>query len=481
MARTTAALTSTCAALAIVLWLVLAAIRVHHPFELEWQEGGMLAHVERIERPEPLYAEPTLEFAAFPYPPLYVALAAHVARVVGVGFPALRAVSIAATMATLLLLFVLGAVAARAPFAGLLSAGVYAAGYRFAGAWFDVARVDPLEICFLCAVLAYLELSSGRHRAWIAGALAACAILTKQSAVVSLLPLAVGLAWRTRKDAWAFTGTALAIAGGFALAIERASAGWFRWTLMDELVGHAWSRTAALDCLIDFARTFWPTVLLLVLAWSRASGDARAKSRLAASLALGLVAESWIARMHSGAYDNVYLPALLAVALLVGPACSAVRAHGSMRGLAASALVVVQFVLLAYDPRKQLPTQADQLAGERIVADIGTAPGEVFLPYHDYLARRASKGASIHAMAIIDLLRSSDHAVAERFVARLEAALASRRWSRIVLDDTSWEAELPALLASYRRTRSLFPDTDAATFLPVTGAPWRPLYVYEPR
>ena len=84
-------------------------------------------------------------------------------------------------------------------------------------------------------------------------------------------------------------------------------------------------------------------------------------------------------------------------------------------------------------------------------------------------------------MAIIDLLRSADHAVAARFVTRLEEALAAHRWSRIVLDDATWETDLPALLANYRRTRSLFTDEETSTFLPVTGAPWRPLYVYEPR
>ncbi len=481
MARIAAFLLGTCACAAIFVWLVLAAIRVHHPFELEWQEGGMLAHVERMEAELPLYAEPALDFAAFPYPPLYVALAAHVTRVAEVGLPALRAVSIAATIATLLLLFLLGVLSARGVLAGLLSAGLYAAGYRFAGAWFDIARVDALEIFFLCATLAVLELRSGPRFAAIAGALAACACLTKQSALVSLLALGVGLVARSRKEGAAFLLVLVAIAGGFAFAIDRASEGWFRWTLVDQLAGHDWSWRAGLAGGIELARRFWPTLVLLALAWSLAPAAGRTKARLPAIFAVGLCVQSLIERMHAGAYDNVFLPALLAAALALGPALVFVLAGGSLRGLSAAALALAQLGLLAYDPGKQLPTPADQAAGERILADLSTARGEVFIPYHDYLARRLARGASVHAMAIIDLLHSSDRTVATRFVAHLEAALASRRWSLIVLDDPSWEAYLPALLANYRRTRTLFSDQDTSTFVPVTGAPWRPLLMYEPR
>ncbi|MEE8467409.1 MAG: hypothetical protein V3T22_03080, partial [Planctomycetota bacterium] len=95
---------ATLAFLAISTWLFVALSRVGHPFELEWQEGGMLAHVERLVAGLPLYAEPSLEFAAFPYPPLFHWVAAASTGVVGTGFGALRLVSILATVYTLVLL-----------------------------------------------------------------------------------------------------------------------------------------------------------------------------------------------------------------------------------------------------------------------------------------------------------------------------------------------------------------------------------------
>ena len=99
---------ATFAVLAILGWLFVALSRVGHPFELEWQEGGMLAHVERLRAGLPLYAEPSLEFAAFPYPPLFHWVGAASAGVFGTGFSALRVVSILATVCTLVLLAVHG-------------------------------------------------------------------------------------------------------------------------------------------------------------------------------------------------------------------------------------------------------------------------------------------------------------------------------------------------------------------------------------
>ena len=77
-------------------FLALAALRVTYPFELEWQEGGMLDHVLRVLAGQPLYVEPSLEFIAFPYTPLYFHVSALACKVLGVGLPALRVVSILA-------------------------------------------------------------------------------------------------------------------------------------------------------------------------------------------------------------------------------------------------------------------------------------------------------------------------------------------------------------------------------------------------
>ena len=46
------------------LMCVLFALRVGHPYLLEWQEGAMVDQVLRILSGAPLYAEPSVEFVA---------------------------------------------------------------------------------------------------------------------------------------------------------------------------------------------------------------------------------------------------------------------------------------------------------------------------------------------------------------------------------------------------------------------------------
>src|SRR4051812_20210468 len=87
------------------LYLFIAARRVSYPYALEWMEGGTLQHVLRVLEGKRLYVEPTLAFTPFIYTPLYYWVCAPVVRIFGTGLPALRAVSVAASLSLLALLF----------------------------------------------------------------------------------------------------------------------------------------------------------------------------------------------------------------------------------------------------------------------------------------------------------------------------------------------------------------------------------------
>ncbi|HEY2739292.1 MAG TPA: hypothetical protein VGK45_12875, partial [Thermoanaerobaculia bacterium] len=93
------------AALALFLvplgrFLRVAAARFDYPFDLEWMEGGVLLHAQRLLTGHPLYAAPGLDFIPFMYPPGYYALLAAVFRVAGPGYTGARLCSIAATLGT---------------------------------------------------------------------------------------------------------------------------------------------------------------------------------------------------------------------------------------------------------------------------------------------------------------------------------------------------------------------------------------------
>lgn len=469
------------ASLALGTLAFVVLTRASYPFELEWQEGGMLAHVARVRAGEPLYARPALEFIAFPYPPLYTWTAALLASAVGEGFLALRVVSCVATLATLALLYRLAQRGERDPLAGLLAAGLFAAAFRFCGAWYDVGRVDSLALALLLAGVWLAVERRGVRAAALAGFVVFLAFLTKQIALVPAALMTLALVRRSRREALAFGGTFVVLGLVSTLALDLSSGGAYRSYVFEMLGGPPLVASELLG--------FWRTSVLafapaLVLgAWqswrARESGVGSEHDGLVFGAALtGLVLAAWLARLHVGAYDNVFMPACAAFALFAAPALTRALRQGGVTAFAACALGVAQFALLMYDPREQLPAYADEAAGHALLERVRGIDGDVWMPAQGYLAQRAGKHGSAHAMAVTDLLQGPDRAAAQAFVSELTRALAERRFAAVILDQ-AWDADLPELAQGYTRVTWRYPDEH--TFVPVTGAPRRPLYFYVRR
>lgn len=504
------------AVLALGTFVVLAVLRAGHPYELEWQEGGVLAHVERLAHGAPLYAAPSLDYIAFPYPPLYYAFAAGARAVLGPGFLAPRVVSIAASLVAFFLLHRIVARRTGSAFAGLCAAGLFAACYRFAGAWLDVARVDALSIALTLAGVEIVLARRGAFAAAAAGVLFALAFLAKQSALAPAALCLAGLALRSRRDALVAAGVLAVSIAATTLVFDARTDGWYRWFVFGELAGQGVDGALAFGFARETLVAFAPLLALVVVAAGKRELDSRgpaisrserdpaaarderipvaARDERVLSEArdesspswtapfvgalVGLVLAAGVGRAHAGGYDNTLLPACAAAALAFGVLLARLLALGGARATLAGGLGIAQLALFAYDPRMQVPTDADRRAGDAFVERLRATPGDAWVPDHGYLAERAGKGASAHGMAVIDLLRSDDHATAQRFVDELVRAIQARRWGAIVLDQR-WDADLPALGAQYSAATIPWPSERA--FVPVTGDPRRPGTWYAPR
>src|SRR5882672_2977753 len=133
---------SACALLTLALTV---AGRVLYPWPLEWMEGGSAQHALRLLHGRALYAAPSAEFIAYLYPPLaYLPMALGFAMF-GASLPAARVASLVCTLVALWLL-------ERA--AGVIAAALFAAGFGYAGAFLDLARVDA---CFVLLLVAAAE------------------------------------------------------------------------------------------------------------------------------------------------------------------------------------------------------------------------------------------------------------------------------------------------------------------------------------
>jgi hypothetical protein len=488
MKRAAGILLATFSVAAILTWVIVAACRLGHPFELEWQEGGMLQHVERLLAGEALYTAPSLEFVPFPYPPLYPVLGALLSPVLGVGFTALRLISIVATLATLLFLTRLASLqssptSGHVP--GLVAAGLYAVCFPFAGAWFDLARVDSLFLALALAGATTLRAARAPRAHALAGALLFLATCAKQTALPLALLLALPAFQRGRRCARAYL-IALLVPGALAFCVGHAlTDGWS--------TRHLFLLPAAHPFQTDLAIAFWTEDLFghlaialgltaAVLLERPTNGEAR--DLFPPALILGLLGTSWFSRAHVGGWDNVLMPACAALALGSAVAVDRIGSRWKGGGLGTpsgriaallSLLVIGQFLLLSRDPRPQVPTAEARTAGESFVESLRQDGGVVLVPYHGYLAARAGSPSGAHAMGLIDLMRGGDPEAAGPLLRELEASLARRRWSAIYLDEP-WD--LPALDEHYR----LDPLYEAPEDLkPVTGEPTLPRHRYLPR
>ena len=134
-------------------YLGIALARLGYPFPLEVLESNSLVEVHRILAGQPLYAAPTVSYVPDGYPPLYFAVSAAAASVLGQSYLALRLVSLVSSLACFAIVARLVQRETASAAAGLAAAGLLAATYFATGTWFDVARVDSLFLALSVAGL----------------------------------------------------------------------------------------------------------------------------------------------------------------------------------------------------------------------------------------------------------------------------------------------------------------------------------------
>ena len=479
------ALTAAIVALAAaypLLCLAVALARMRYPFELEWLEGGSLEQVRRILAGQALYKRPTLEYVAFPYPPLYYYASAAMAAVTGPGFLALRLVSFLASTASLALIFWLVRRETGRASPALVAAGAFAGTYRAAGAWLDVGRVDALFLALTLAAVCCVRFGRTARSQAGAGALLALAFFTKQVAVVAVLGFALHhLLWRRRHAAALLGAAAAGIVAG-TLLMDGLTGGWYTFHVFRPhgLLWHRFLTFWWIDVLPLLPVAALGAILLLL---SREAD--RERWRFYAAFTAVMVGTGLFSRMIIGAYLNALLPAFAGLAVLLGLALHDARAwlpppEGARRAPLEAALlgaVLLQLVMLAWDPRPRLPTAADRQAGERLTAHLASLGPTVLVPSHPYLAARAAGHAHAHAMAIGDLLYFAPGPVGDALERDLRRALCERRYSAIVTNGT-WRYE--SELGEFYGPAQPLPELGDA-FWPLTGARTRPSALYPPR
>ena len=470
----------------LAAYLILAFLRIRYPFELEWMEGACVDHVLRILSGERLYVSPSLEFVPFMYTPLYFYLSAAVSSIIGVGFLPLRLVSLISSLGCLWLIFLFVKKETGSALWGMLSSSLFAATFRAGGAWFDVARADSL---FLFLLLGGLYLIKFRHSSksyLLSGVLVSLSFLTKQVALIILLPAAVYCVLRNGRRSVYFIGTVVGIVGLSTYLLNWIHDGWYSYYVFHLPRQHLIEKGMYVDFWTKDIMWTLPVAFILSLSYivlQVLSSDK--KNRLFYSLiSAGMLGGAWLTRLRLGSYDNVLIPAYAVLSILFGLAAHKVfqfvsAASTNKRRLTEICiwvLCIIQFALLAYSPLAQVPTRKDLKAGRDLIDTMAQLPGDVLVPYHGYLPALAGKRSYAHDVAVNDVLNDSDGEVGAGLREDVSRAVRERRFDAIILDGP-WFLELTE--RHYRRDRALFSSPDV--FWPVTGKRLRPQVIYVPR
>jgi len=472
----------TLGALFLAGYVTIALLRIRYPYELEWTEGCSVDHLARVYHGQPLYVRPSLEFTPYIYTPLYFHVSAWMARLTGIGFVPLRLVSLLASLACFAFIYLLVWRETARHITGFIAAALFAATYYLTSTWFDMGRVDSLALCLLLGALFFLRTARGVSGYLLAGVLAVLAYFTKQTMLICIIPLLFYYGCWHRRPLVVLLPT---LGLGLLLGIGYLSLTTHGWFTLYCLVLPQQHPIVPLKFLSFW---FWDILPRLTIAALGALALFRGRyrgeldqRRWFGCMAAGMLAGSWVARLHSGGYINVLMPAYAALAILLGLAIARVLpvAQDRQYGRAARRLLwlcPLQFLLLLYNPAACFPTPADRAAGDAFVRLLARYPGEVYVPYHCYMQTLAGKQSYAHVTNVFDILRAHQPRLQLALNAEIDQAIRAQCFSVIILDQNGYACR--SIHDSYRYAGKVFADPDV--FFPAAGLPYRPEYIYVP-
>ncbi len=460
----------------ILSFLYIAWQHLGYPFELEWMEGGMLDHVRRLVNGQALYVPPSLEFIPFSYTPLYFLSSAALCKISGVDLFTLRLLSIVSTLLSMFILLRWAQRETRSWHLGWFAVYLFAATYGVSGSWWTLARVDMLFTLLLLGSGYLLRQGQSSASAMLSGFLLALSFFCKQTGLLIAVPmmfyvLIYETPLRKKYFLTAFLG---AMAAGI-IWYQISTRGWFLFycyevpgqhPLVTWRIHHYW-----------LGYYIKPLPLAFVLAAAALIRFIRPLNKDGAFwlfYAVAVFGGSWITQIPSGSYDNVAIPGHAVLALLCAIAagmwlCAASRWRIPLLWAA----LIIQLLLLHYDPGAHVPGAEDLQTRENMLQRLQDVQGPVWMPGSVQLATQAGHAAFAHRCAVVDVLRTRGNSGGRGLSLELQRVIASGRYEVIVMDDDWLEAELRPY---YDRQGPLVSRKDE--LMPLTGWKTRPLWWY---
>ena len=137
----------------IVAFAGTGLLRALYPYPIDGLEDGALQEVRRVLGGQPIYVAPSLAYVPMIYGPIYFYAAAALAAITPSDLMALRAVSVLASLGSVVMLVLIVRGETGSLLAGLVGGAVFSACNQLVSGAMDVGRTDATVVLFMLAAI----------------------------------------------------------------------------------------------------------------------------------------------------------------------------------------------------------------------------------------------------------------------------------------------------------------------------------------
>jgi hypothetical protein len=326
------------------------------PLNLEFMESAVLQHVLRLSEGKAIYVDPSPEFVALAYNPLFYLISVPFVRLFGPELSSIRLPAILGAIGCAGLVWAFIFRFTRSKWWALVGVGVFASAYRAMDCYLDIGHRDSLLLLSILAGFWFLN-RGGRFGPLLGLLALAAGFWFKQTGIYFL---AMGIVYALWQYPW--SRALLAALAGVAvgpLLHALAPDSWFgaRMHYFTFEVPASWTDLHANEASNFVRLLIWHYgPLALTAGWLWVRGWRKPNGRLGIlRIAIpGAIASGAAVMLSPGSNNNVYIPmgGLLIVAGVIG---LALLSRAGMRGRRLSySLLALVFALLLYRPQTVL-------------------------------------------------------------------------------------------------------------------------------
>jgi 4-amino-4-deoxy-L-arabinose transferase-like glycosyltransferase len=393
----------------ILLMIFLWTNHIAFPLNLEAMELTVLQHLKRIIEGLPLYPEPTSDFVALAYNPLYYYLCVPFALIFGTNLLAMRLVSILGVLGSALLIFLAVRRETKSNWWGLMATGLYAAAYQAMDTYLDNAHRDSWLMFSILLGCYLIDQNQSRMKDCIGVILTVIAFWFKQQGAIFAIGTVLYLTWRDGwRKSWLFWLLALVLGPGLYLVIPDWLFGshfhYFTWQ-----VPRQWTELKGEEIknLLKHVLNFY---FILAIPASIATGlalRARHKASIWYFMFPVAVVSGILATVSPGSNNNVFIPMgtwfiitrVLGLKQLIDryPELHRWGVHLFAIGLA--------FALFLYNPTSVIVSTQASVAYKDMVSYLNSLDGTVYAPWLGQLPNGYKFYPSVHWVPLEDIIR----------------------------------------------------------------------------